>query len=258
MMSKLLSIGIDCGSTACKAAVFDGTKILHTTVVPTGWNPRETGLQLYQSLLDQYQISQEKSVCTVTGYGRVNMDFASYSLSEITCHGIGGHYLLPGVQTIIDIGGQDCKVMELSHGQVLDFQMNDRCAAGTGRFVEMAIHRLGISLDSLNNIDDDIEECKITSMCAVFAESEIISALAGGYSRESILSGVLTSVCQRVAVLTGKLTISDPVLLTGGLATSTKLLKVLSDTLHVEVQSSPLSQLAGAIGASIHGFSKQK
>jgi predicted CoA-substrate-specific enzyme activase len=257
-MKDLLSIGIDCGSTACKAAVFNGTDVIWTTVVPTGWNPKETGYNLWRKILKEHDIAETEQICTVTGYGRVNMNFSNYSLSEITCHGLGADFLCPGVHTIIDIGGQDCKVIEMLDGSITQFQMNDRCAAGTGRFVEMAMNRLGITLQDLDGIADAHEEiCKITSMCAVFAESEMISSLASGYSRESILRGVLFSVCERAAVLCSRISVSEPVLMTGGLAYSKKLISVLSETLNIEIHTSKLSQSAGAIGAAIYGYLKQ-
>ena len=143
-----------------------------------------------------------------TGYGRVGIDFADKAVTEITCHGLGAEYLSHGVHTVIDIGGQDSKVMSVEKGKVVSFQMNDKCAAGTGRFLEMSAHRLGIDLSDFPSLLKSGKCCSLSSMCAVFADSEIVSLLAAGKSREEIAGGIVQSMVARVMALAARIEMS--------------------------------------------------
>lgn len=244
------NIGIDCGSTACKGVLLREGAIVATGVKPTGWNPKETSHAILEELLRESNTKQEDAFIVATGYGRVGIEFAAKSVTEITCHALGAEYLLSGVRTVIDIGGQDSKVISVENGKVLSFQMNDKCAAGTGRFLEMSAHRMGIDLADFPALLDAGKSCPLSSMCAVFADSEIVSLLASGKSREEMAGGVVRSVVARATALAARIEIQPPILLTGGLADLEGLRIELERQIEAPVTTSPLSRFAGAIGAA--------
>jgi len=194
---------------------------------------------------------EEIAAVYATGYGRKLLKSANGEMSELSCHARGVHHLHPEVRTIIDIGGQDSKVISVEQGKVVSFQMNDKCAAGTGRFLEMSSHRLGIDLSDLSMLLEPGKCCSLSSMCAVFADSEIVSLLAAGKSREEIAGGILQSVATRVMALAGRMDLAAPVLLTGGLAELYGLAEALGRQVGYQVETSSLSRYAGAIGAAL-------
>ncbi|MGI6607147.1 MAG: acyl-CoA dehydratase activase [Peptococcia bacterium] len=245
-----VTIGIDCGSAACKGALFINGGVVATCVRPTGWSPKETAQAVLEELLSKAKVSREETFVVVTGYGRLGIDFADKKVTEITCHAWGAEFLLPGVQTVIDIGGQDSKVIALQKGKVKTFQMNNKCAAGTGRFLEMSAHRMGIDLSEFPVLLETGKSCSLSSMCAVFADSEIITLLAAGKSREEVAGGIIRSVVARVVALANKIEIRPPILLTGGLADFEGLRLELEKQLGSPVAALPLSRFAGAIGAA--------
>lgn len=245
-------IGIDIGSVACKGVLFKN-KIIDKRLAPTGWNPQKSGEETLDYLMQANNLKAEdiKSV-VATGYGRVSQQFADKTVTEITCHGKGGFYLNNNIRTIIDIGGQDSKVISLNDsGEVIDFVMNDKCAAGTGKFLEMTINSLEEQIDNLDNLIKDGKKAKISSMCAVFAESEIISLLASGVSKSEIAGGIIDSIINRINILLSKITFQENVLFTGGLAQSEVIRNELSKKLQTDVISYSDSQFAGAIGAAL-------
>lgn len=246
-------VGIDCGSTACKGVLLRNRIIAASCVKPTGWNPKETARTILEELVKQTGIEQKNLRITATGYGRVGIDFADKTVTEITCHALGAEYLLPGVRTVIDIGGQDSKVIAVENGKVLSFQMNDKCAAGTGRFLEMSAHRMGIDLLDFPGLLKAEKECSLSSMCAVFADSEIVSLLAAGKSREEIAGGIVQAVAARVIALAARIDIEPPILLTGGIADLDRLKTLLGEKIKYPVETSELSRFAGAIGAALKG-----
>ena len=248
---KKISIGIDCGSTACKGVLLQEGLIVSTSVKPTGWNPKETARSVLNELLLATNMEQKDAYITATGYGRVGIDFADKAITEITCHALGAEYLLAGVRTVIDIGGQDSKVISVDKGKVLSFQMNDKCAAGTGRFLEMSALRMGIDLADFTLLLNSGKSCPLSSMCAVFADSEIVSLLASGKSREEVAGGIVRSVVARVISLAARIEINPPILLTGGLANLDGLRIELQRQIETLVVTSPLSRFVGAIGASL-------
>ena len=245
-------IGIDIGSTGAKGVLYKDD-IICREIMPTGWNPKETGRNLYYKLLNDSNIS-EKDIenVVVTGYGRVAVDFADKVVTEITCHAKGGYYLNNSVRTIIDIGGQDSKVISLdSNGQVKDFIMNDKCAAGTGKFLEVTINSLGASLDEIDEITEGVEPVKINSMCTVFAESEIISLISAGKNKEEVAMGVINAIAEQGKNLLKKIKVKDIVLFTGGLAKSSVIKDTLSKKINENIITSRDSLYAGAIGAAV-------
>jgi predicted CoA-substrate-specific enzyme activase len=243
-------IGIDCGSTVCKGVLVRSGVVAVALDSPTGWNPRETSARLVGELLDAGALSRAEVAITATGYGRMRVPDADKCITEITCHARGAEFLRRGVRTVIDIGGQDSKVIAVRDGRVIAFQMNDKCAAGTGRFLEMTAIRLGVTIEELGRLACG-EVCPINSMCAVFADSEIVSLLAAGLSRQAIAGGVIAAIAARTAAIAAKIALNPPVLLTGGLASLESVRLVLEARLSVPVETAPLSRYAGAIGAAL-------
>lgn len=252
----MYSIGIDIGSVGTKGILFDG-EIVDQVVMPTGWSPKETGADALNKLLDENNlIEKDIEKVVATGYGRVSADFADKVVTEITCHAKGGYFLDKRTRTIIDIGGQDSKAISIDEqGNVQDFIMNDKCAAGTGKFLEVMINSLGEDINQLDQLTENTEPQEINSMCTVFAESEVISLLSQGASKESVALGIVEAIVDRAQVLLSKVPINDQILFTGGLAKSERIRKVLSNKLEREIITFSNSQLAGALGAAVIGNS---
>lgn len=243
--------GIDIGSTATKVAVLDDSRLLETFALPTGWNSKDTANAVAERLDGQgMPVSGEMKV-VATGYGRVSVEYAAKTVTEITCHGRGGYALLGRDCTIVDIGGQDTKVITLEDGMPFSFLMNDKCSAGTGKFLEIMANRLGVSLPELFELAAAGTPLEISSMCTVFAESEVISHIGNGERREDIAAGVVDSVIGKVAGLCAKHEMRGDVLLTGGLCESGYLIKRLSQKLNRPVYSSAMCRYAGALGAAL-------
>jgi predicted CoA-substrate-specific enzyme activase len=251
----LFSIGIDIGSVCTKGAVYDGVN-LFTDVIPTGWNLRESGDIILRRLMNISSIKTDDSrFITATGYGRDSIAFADKKITEITCHARGAHFFNPQTRTVIDVGGQDSKAIAVGEkGQVIEFIMNDRCAAGTGRFLQVMSHVLGSEVDELEELARGSEPAEINSMCAVFAESEVISLLARGISKESIAAGILESISGKIIHLTGRVRIADHVIFTGGVSQNSVIRKSLGSRIGLEITTHPRAQFAGAVGAAIIGF----
>jgi predicted CoA-substrate-specific enzyme activase len=242
-------IGIDIGSTASKVAVLDGEELIYYFSQPTGWSSVETAENIRRKLShDKYF---ENSIIVATGYGRVSVPYAKKTITEITCHGKGAHYLFNENCTVIDIGGQDTKIIEMSNGSVTKFAMNDKCAAGTGRFLELMAGILGLTIDELSEMSRQGSGISISSMCTVFAESEVISLIGSGVSRENIAFGVIESITSKVKSLCQKQSTSDNYVLTGGLCDNSAVIDSLSKKLGKRVKTNCLGRYAGAIGAAI-------
>lgn len=252
-------IGIDVGSTNCKVILFKDS-IIDKLVVDTTWNPQESAKNAIYDLISKHQISNEAYTIIATGYGRNLIDIADINLTEISCHAIGGYYLNENISGIIDIGGQDCKIMLLNDGKLQDFYMNDKCAAGTGSFLSMTCKKLDIDIAEIDNFITTDDYVKIGSMCAVFAESEIIGLVANKVSREEILNGVIIAISNRIKQMVSKLNFSNDatLLMTGGLASSTTIVNAISKQTNINVVNNENSIFAGAIGAVIHGKNVHK
>lgn len=245
-----VAVGIDCGCAACKGALLLGDAIAATCIKPTGWNPKETARAVLEELLQESSAKRKDAYIVATGYGRVGIDFADKAITEITCHARGAEHILQGVRTVIDIGGQDSKVISVESGKVLSFHMNDKCAAGTGRFVEMSAHRMGVDLCEFSALLQARKSCRLSSMCAVFADFEIVSLLASGKSREEVAGGIVQSVVARAIALMARIEIQPPILLTEGLADLEGLQRELERQIGIPVIASALSRFAGAVGAA--------
>lgn len=248
-------IGLDIGSTATKVAVMDEEKqnILHVQTWPTGWDSKATAAQIRADLMDE-KWAAEDSVWTATGYGRVSVDFADRVVTEITCHGRGALHLHGADCTVIDIGGQDTKIITLQGGVVSDFMMNDKCSAGTGRFLEIMANSLGVGLEEMFDLARRGEEIQISALCTVFAESEVISLIGRGAAKEDIARGVIGSIVNKVVTQTRKHRRDDGAyFLTGGFSASPYMLEALSEKLGQPVTSHEQARYAGAIGAALLG-----
>lgn len=247
----MLGLGIDSGSTVTKGALFDGEKVVRRLMIPTKSNPKKSIRLVYDSL-----ISDDVGFAVSTGYGRALLEKAGKHVTEITCHAKGASFLCPGARTVIDIGGQDCKAIKLDQmGSVSDFIMNDKCAAGTGRFVEIMLKALELESGDLDDAVLNASPVSITSMCAVFAESEMISLLASGEREQDIAAGIVHSICRRTAVFASKLNPEGPVFFSGGLAGYNCFRSFLEKYVGLKTVVHEDSQFAGAIGASIIAYS---
>ncbi len=250
----MLFAGIDVGSTTVKCVILEGKDIIGKEMAPTGYDMVEAWKRAYYSLLKSLGVPSENVERIVsTGYGRDCVEVADKTLTEITCHGAGAHFLYPEIRTLIDIGGQDSKAISLSpSGRVNSFVMNDRCAAGTGRFLEIMARTLGVDMDRFASLAlESREPVNISSTCAVFAESEVISMIAQRKKREDIIKGIHNAIASRIFSMAKRITIENPVMLTGGGARNPALKKCLEERMGIEIFVHPLCQFTGAIGAAL-------
>lgn len=244
-------IGIDIGSTASKVYIIDEKDKYF--VIPTGWNSKETAQKIKEILQEKYNINPEDENVKVvtTGYGRVSVPYQNKNITEITCHGKGASILSNKDNiTVIDIGGQDTKVISVVDGRVDDFLMNDKCSAGTGRFIEIMADKLSLSLEELFELAKIGKNIKISSMCTVFAESEIISLMGSGEKKENIARGIISSVITKVKQLASRKLDEKELFLTGGLSSSPIFLELLNEEMGIRVNTHPLAKYAGALGAA--------
>jgi predicted CoA-substrate-specific enzyme activase len=245
--------GIDIGSTSAKAVVLnENNEIVYKLVMPTGWNSLETANKIKENLAEK-DIAYVSGKFVATGYGRISVPYADKTFSEITCHGKGAAYLFNAKDcTVIDIGGQDTKIISIAQGQVIDFIMNDKCSAGTGRFLEIMANTLGVGLSQMFDLAQTGSGISISSMCTVFAESEVISLIGSGQPKQNIAFGVVESITNKVKSLCGKHAASNTnFYLTGGLCESVYIIESLSKKLAANVISNPLGRYAGAVGAAL-------
>lgn len=250
----MYSIGIDSGSVATKGVLFDGEKIINQVIIPTGWSPKTASKEVYDLLTKRIDRKDVKKVIG-TGYGRVTMDFVDKKVTEITCHAKGIKFINPKIRTILDIGGQDIKVINLNDdGSVEDFIMNDKCAAGTGRFLEITSNLLGSDISSIDNMAKGHKPENISSMCTVFAESEIISLLAKNVPKERIASGILKSIANKSTAMLSRGTFKNEIAFTGGLAKSKVLVKMIEENLNNNIFIAEDTQIIGALGAAVIAY----
>jgi predicted CoA-substrate-specific enzyme activase len=250
----MISIGIDIGSITTKIAVAQDRKILDTETTFTGYNPEKAWRALFDAILARLDLppaSVERVVAT--GYGRNNVSIAHKSITEILCHAAGARHHHPEVRSVIDIGGQDSKFIRLDkEGEVSEFVMNDKCAAGTGRFLEVIARALEVPLDEFGAISAKARKpAKISSTCTVFAESEVISLINHGEARENIIAGIHESIASRIITMMGRSAIEKPVVMTGGVAKNEGMRAAIEKKLGVKLIVPETSQVNGAIGAAL-------
>ena len=247
------AIGIDIGSTCAKTAVLaaDGSFAL-LSARPTGWSSVDTAESI-RAELEAARFSPETYPCVATGYGRVAVPYAGKSVTEITCHARGAHALNPAVRTIIDIGGQDSKVINLDEtGHVSGFMMNDKCAAGTGRFLEMMARTLELDMEEMSRRGLTWEkELTISSMCTVFAESEVISLIADNHTDSDIIHGLNQSIAGKTAAMAARAKGQPPYMMTGGVARNRGVVQALEEKLGAKLFISENPDLCGALGAAL-------
>lgn len=253
-------IGLDSGSTTTKGVLFDGERLIKKVLIPTTHRPKESMEAAYAELAEGLDPSELYTVST--GYGRDLLAAADKRITEITCHGKGAAYLGQtigeDIGMIIDIGGQDSKVICLDRdGNIVDFLMNDKCAAGTGRFIEVILKLLKTDIQQMDAYVQGHFPMKISSMCTVFAESEVISLLADSAQGGGIALGVLHSICDRTANFAKRLPVSRTVYFSGGLAQSQTMTELLQHKMGHTVITHELAQYTGAIGAAVIGSKKQ-
>lgn len=229
-------------------------KIRGTRVIFTGYNAEQAGAKVYEELLKELGIEKSDVRRVVsTGYGRNSVKFMDKAMTEIICHGAGAHYLNPRARSVIDIGGQDSKAIILDErGKVKNFAMNDKCAAGTGRFLEVMARALEVDLDGFGALSLRAgDPSRISSLCTVFAESEVISLISKGEQRENIIAGIHESIAARIAAMANRLRIAPLVVMTGGVAKNIGVVKALERKIGMAVEVSEYAQVNGAIGAAI-------
>ncbi len=248
-------MGVDLGSMGTKVVLFDGA-LADRLLVPTGWNPREAGERALRAILARNGLELSDVLPPVlTGYGRNSLKERGRAVTEITCHAAGAGFLYPGVSTVLDIGGQDSKVIALGdQGTVRDFLMNDKCAAGTGRFLQVMAAHLEMELEEFGSLPLEGTPQPLSSMCTVFAESEVVGLLARGVDKRSLALGLLDSVAGRACSMLQKLGGEGPVAFTGGVSRSPSLVRLLERRLGRPVVTSPEGQYAGALGAALIGW----
>ena len=254
-------IGVDIGSRGTKCVLLDQGE-LYSTILPSGVSSQKTALEAINEVLDQAgKTLNDVEYIVGTGYGRIAIDFGDTPVrivTEISCHAAGAHYLNPKTRSIIDIGGQDTKAIKIDHntGKVIEFIMNDKCAAGTGRFLEKVAQMLELTLPELG--DQAVQADKpamISSQCVVFAESEVISLKAKGESRANISAGIHYANARRIKSLINRVGIEDVVLFTGGVSNNRGMRSALEDVLEIQLGTTRLDlTLAGALGAAIYAI----
>ena len=253
-------LGIDSGSTSTNAVLLDDEKKIRAfAVVRTGAKSNDSADKILEQVLEAVGIKQEDLSCIcATGYGRVSIPFADTNVTEISCHGKGAHYLNPAVRTILDIGGQDSKAIKLNEqGEVVDFVMNDKCAAGTGRFLEMMARTLEISIDELGPISLNWkEDIDISSMCSVFAESEVISLIAQNKETADIAHGLHKAIAGKSISLLKRVGLESTIMMTGGVAKNVGVIKTLEERLGEKIFIYEEPEIVGALGAALYALEK--
>ncbi len=253
-------MGIDSGSTSTNAVIMDrDRKIKAFAVVRTGAKSGVSADKVLRQVLDRAGLTREDiSWIVSTGYGRVSIEFADENVTEISCHGKGAHYFNPKIRTILDIGGQDSKAIRLSEsGEVTDFVMNDKCAAGTGRFLEMIARTLEVSLDELGAIAlTSTEKIEITSMCSVFAESEVISLIANNKEKADIADGVCHAIANKASGLLRRVGMEPEFMMTGGVAKNPGVVRAVEEKIGAKLYICEEPEIVGAAGAAVYALEK--
>ena len=256
---SIYTLGIDIGSTASKCVMLaDGKEIVAKSLISVGAGTSGPQRAIDEVLESAGKKREEMAFVLATGYGRNSlMNYADKQMSELSCHAKGAHFLFPEVHTVIDIGGQDVKVLQIEDGIMTNFAMNDKCAAGTGRFLDVMARVLEVDVKDLGRLGAmSTKYVGISSTCTVFAESEVISQLAMGTDKCDIINGIHKSVAGRVAGLAHRIGVRDQVVMTGGVAQNQGVVSALQDELGHEIHTSPLTQYNGALGAALFAFDK--
>ena len=246
--------GVDIGSTMTKVVLMDkGDNLLSFIKGPTGAEHRQLANEVMRQALEQASLQiDDISYIVATGYGRLNVPFADRQITELSCHARGVSILFPNTRTAIDIGGQDAKCMRIDNGRLVNFVMNDKCAAGTGRFLEVTATTLGIKLEDMGDISlKATNQIQISNLCTIFAQQEVVALLSRGEKLENILAGLHDALASRVAALARRLRIEPDLVLTGGVAKNIAMVKAMRQNLGCEIFVPEEPLLTGALGAAI-------
>ena len=260
MNTSYYNLGIDAGSVAIKVVIFDASanQIVASSICPTGWNIIESANIAMEMALQTAKISQaDIHTIVATGYGRISIPFAHFQKAEISCHALGAHHLHANTRLILDIGGQDTKAIHLDElGNVIDFMMNDKCAAGTGRFVQTISHVLDMNLEEFDQAVSVDHPVPISSTCTVFAETEIVGLLAQKVPVSNIAAGVLYAIAKRMKSICGRLlhhisSENETILFSGGMTHMSSFVKILGKELGTPLYIPEKAQFTGALGAAL-------
>jgi predicted CoA-substrate-specific enzyme activase len=258
----MITAGIDIGSLSTKAVILDHeNNIMGYDIQLTGGDNRKTGERVFQQAVSNANLVKEDIAFIITtGYGRENLPFSNGNVTEITCHAIGIHFLYPDARTVLDIGGQDSKAIKMDdRGQILDFVMNDKCAAGTGRFLEVIARALDVELEDLGEKSRQANErVIISSMCTVFAESEVVSLVAKGVPVPNIIKGVHHAIADRSIILLNKVGITEPIAMSGGVAKNKGVVHELEEKSKIKINIPDQPQIVGALGAALIAQKKSR
>ena len=251
----MIFAGCDVGSLSAEAVVLKDHTILASAIIKVRPSPEQSAREVMSAALEKANLTfDDITFCVSTGYGRENISFADSNVSEISCHGKGAHWLIPAVRTVIDVGGQDCKAINVDEtGGLENFVMNDKCAAGTGRFLEGMCRTLGVDLETLASLSLQAEKpVAITSVCSVFTEIEALSLINDGERLADVTAGINQAMARRIKQLVARIGIKKDVCITGGVAKNTGVVTSLEDTLGTQVLPTPEDpQIIGALGAAL-------
>jgi predicted CoA-substrate-specific enzyme activase len=249
-----VTAGIDIGSNTAKAALMEDGRLLGTWVMPAGYNAEAAGRRVLDELASSLGLRAEDIKRVIaTGYGRKSVTIAHRTATELACHAAGARFLDPSILSVIDIGGQDSKAIVMDEqGRMINFTMNDKCAAGTGRFLEVMARAMEADIHEFGTLSLAAKTpAKISSICTVFAESEVISLIARGETRENIIAGIHEAIAFRVAAMANRLGIREPLMMTGGVSQNVGVVHALEKATGCRIIVSDHAQLAGAIGAAL-------
>ncbi|MBN2157668.1 MAG: 2-hydroxyglutaryl-CoA dehydratase [Candidatus Lokiarchaeota archaeon] len=251
----MLYAGIDIGSLTGKAVIMKDDDLISSSIIQVKRNPVLTSELVYTDALSKTGFTPDEiDYCVGTGYGRERIPYINKSLSEISCHGRGAFFLNNAIRSIIDVGGQDCKVISIDeYGELVDFRMNEKCAAGTGRYLEIMADLLGLALPELGAISlKSKTPISLSSECSIYAQSEVLNYISRKIKKADIAAGINHAMAQRVHKMTEKINLQPKFTITGGVAKNVGVVKALERLMKVEFQSLSIdSQLIGALGAAI-------
>ena len=250
----MIVAGIDIGSLSGETVIMKGGEIVSFSIVRTGADSAKTAQNAMDEALEKASLSfGDIEYVVATGYGRIIVPFSNKNITEISCHAKGANYLFPTARTILDMGGQDCKAIRVNEvGKVTNFAMNDKCAAGTGRFCEVVAEVLKVPLEDIGEMSLQAQkDALVSSACAVFAKSEIVSLLRGGTPKSEILSGVHEAIASRVFALLQRVGIEGDFVITGGIAKNIGVVKKIATKVALEPLISEEPQIVGALGAAL-------
>jgi len=255
MTHEIITAGIDIGSSSAQAVILKNNSILSFSNMNVGVNKEETAFKALNSAMEKINISRNEIEFTVgTGYGRYQIPIANKNFTEITCHARGAHYFFPEARTVLDMGGQDCKVMSCDQdGRVTAFAMNEKCAAGTGRSMEVISRLLGIRLEDIGPMSLDVEgePPQLGSTCVVFAKSEALRMLRNGVPRNVVLAAFCEALTRRILLLLNRVEIKNELVISGGIAKNTGIVRRIEKSLDIHAHICFEPQIVGALGAAI-------